>query len=202
MEKTSVDRTTLLTVTIVVEAALLLLATIWSQLSQINLALNMVPDFKYLAGGAAAGVVMASVGLSFFWLGKTINLFSQIREIVYKYLMPLFAEMRWFDLVLLAVLSGFCEEVFFRGVVQPQFGLFVTALVFGLFHDPTFRHISYSLMAFIAGLFLGWLYMITGNLWVPITAHIVHNLISLFFLRYKIKPPDAPVEDTGGAPAP
>jgi membrane protease YdiL (CAAX protease family) len=202
MEKTSVDRTTLLTVTIVVEAALLLLATIWSQLAQISLALYMVPDFKHLLGGIGAGLLMASIGLFLFWLGKSVSLFSQIREIAYKYLVPLFAEMRWIDLVVVAVLSGFCEEVFFRGIVQAQFGLFVTALAFGLFHDPTFRHISYSIMAFLAGLFLGWLYMITGNLWVPITAHVVHNLISLFFLRYQIKPPDSPLEDTTGAQAP
>lgn len=201
-EKTSVDRSTLLNVTIVVEAALLLLASVWSHLAGIQLALNLVPDLKNCAAGALAGVLMASVGLLLFWLGKSVGFLSQIREIVYKYLVPLFAEMRWFDLVAVAILSGFCEEVFFRGIIQHQFGLFITALAFGLFHDPTFRHISYSIMAFAAGLFLGWLYIATGNLWVPIAAHIVHNLISLYFLRYKIKPPDSPVEDTSGVKSP
>jgi membrane protease YdiL (CAAX protease family) len=102
-------------------------------------------------------------------------------------------ELKPLDLVVLAVVSGFCEEVFFRGVAQAQLQLVITSICFGLFHDPTFRHPSYAIIAFLYGLALGWLYMYTGNLWAPIVAHMVHNLISLYMLRYKIKPPTSTV---------
>ncbi len=202
MEKTSVDRVTLLNITIIVEACLLLVATVWAQVSSISLPLNMVPHFKQIAIGVGAGTLTAAVSLLLFRLGKSVDALAPLREIVFKTLVPIFSETRVLDLIFVAALSGFCEEVFFRGIVQSQFGLFIAALAFGLFHDPTFRHVPYAILAFLSGLFLGWLYMVTGNLWVPITAHTVHNLISLYILRFKIKPPDNPLEDSTSVKAP
>ena len=192
MDNRSVNRVTLLNITIFVEAFLLLMATVWSQLVKLDLAGHLVPSARFILLGSVIGIGMAALGYALFRLFKSVGLFSQMQDLIYNYLMPLVADLRWPDLLLLAAVSGFCEEVFFRGVVQPQFGLVLTSLVFGFFHDPSFKHISYSLVAFLYGLLLGWLYDYTGTLWVPIMAHIVHNFISLCILRFVMKPPAAP----------
>jgi len=199
MENKPINRVTLLNITIFVEAFLLLLATLWSHFAGVPLIEHMKPDVRIILLGGAVGLVMAGFGYFLFRLGNKFNLFGQFKDIIYNYLLPLVADLRWPDLLVLAAVSGFCEEIFFRGVVQaqlgasnPAFGIAVTSLAFGFFHDPSCKHISYCLVAFIYGLVLGTLYHVTGNLWLPIVAHIVHNFVSLYILRYMIKPPAVP----------
>ncbi len=189
-----INRITLLNITLFVEAFLLLVATGWSQLSGIALQKAMTFGYQPMLIGVGVGCAMALGGYALFSMTRTLPLFAQIRELVENLLIPMVAELKPTDLIIIAVVSGFCEEVFFRGVAQPQFGLVITAIAFGLFHDPSFKHFSYAIIAFLYGLILGALYQYTGSLWAPICAHITHNLISLYLLRYKIKPPTAPVE--------
>ena len=193
MANKPVSRATLLNVTIIVEALMLLVAAVWIQMVGLQIAHAFVFSYKPVLIGIATGIVMAFAGLGAFWLGKTVPGFSQVRELVQTYLIPIVAELKVMDLVAIAIISGFCEEVFFRGVVQPQFGLPLTALAFGLFHDPSFRNIAYSVTALIYGIALGLLYIYTGNIWAPIFAHITHNMISLYVLRFRLKPPADPV---------
>lgn len=190
-ENRTISRVTLLNITIFVEAFLLLLATVWSQLINLPLAAHLVPNARFILLGSVVGIGMAALGYALFKLFKSVGMFSQMQDLIYNYLMPLVSNLRWPDLLLLAAVSGFCEEVFFRGVLQPQFGLVLTSVVFGFFHDPSFKHVSYSVVAFLYGLLLGWLYDYTGSLWIPIMAHIVHNFISLCILRFVMKPPAA-----------
>jgi membrane protease YdiL (CAAX protease family) len=195
MPSKSIDRVTLLNLTILVEAALLLAATVWSQLVGIPLMKALVIDYKIVLIGLGCGLAMALLGFGMFAVTRNMAAFSQLREVIENHLIPMLSDLKPFDLVVLAVLSGFCEEVFFRGVIQPQFGLPLTALAFAILHDPTLRNISYSMIIFSYGLVLGAIYLFTGgNLWAPIIAHTTHNLISLYLLRYRIKPPASSVQ--------
>ncbi len=189
-----INRITLLNITIFVEAFLLLVATGWSQVAGIPLQTAMTFSYQPMLIGIGAGCAMALAGYVLFLMTRTLPIFAQIRELVENLLIPMVADLKATDLIVIAVVSGFCEEVFFRGVAQPQFGLLITAIAFGLFHDPSFKHFSYATIAFVYGLVLGLLFEYTGSLWAPICAHITHNLISLYLLRYRIKPPAAPVE--------
>lgn len=193
MANKSVSRATMLNVTIIVEALMLLVAAIWIQMAGLQISHAFAFSYKPVLIGIATGVVMAFAGLGAFRLGKNVAVFSQVRELVESYLMPMVAELKLVDLIIISIISGFCEEVFFRGVVQPQFGLPLTAIAFGLFHDPSFRHIAYSLTALLYGIVLGLLYQYTGNIWAPIFAHMTHNMISLYVVRFRLKPPAAPV---------
>lgn len=184
----SIDRVTLLNITLIVEAFLLFAATVWSWVASIQLAPAMTATTGNFLIGSGAGMGIALTSLLLMWLGKFVNFLTPLREIVITQIAPIFAELTWADALLVAAVSGFCEEVLFRGVVQAQFGLLATSLIFGLFHCPSFKHLSYGLWAFAAGLLLGWLFIITGNLWVPVMAHTVSNAISLIFLRYGVKP--------------
>ncbi|WP_081995764.1 CPBP family intramembrane glutamic endopeptidase [Thermus sp. 2.9] len=85
-------------------------------------------------------------------------------------------------LILLALLSGVAEEVFFRGLVQGLLvswlggvGVFLQALLFALLHPAPRRAFAYPLYTWVAGLLFGWAYLLTESLLPGILAHFLHN---------------------------
>jgi membrane protease YdiL (CAAX protease family) len=83
----------------------------------------------------------------------------------------------------LAALSGFAEELFFRGALQPRLGWLAASVVFGLAHYPPRRRLwPWTGFAFVAGGMFGALFAATGNLAAPITAHAVINAVNLRLL--------------------
>jgi membrane protease YdiL (CAAX protease family) len=187
MQGKTLDRVLILNITIVVEAVLLLLATLWSQFGEIDL-LSLFRLNRNIVGiGLASGVLIASSGLILLWLGnkfEAIKWLDSLKKIVVDELTPLFKTLNVADIFMVAASSGFCEEVFFRGVVQNQLGLFLSALLFGFFHCPTPRHFPYGVWALCAGAFLGWLLIQTSSIWTPIFAHSLSNFLVLLYLRY------------------
>ena len=117
-------------------------------------------------------------------MNKSLTLLVQLQQIVEEEVAPLFAQLTLPDILLASMASGLCEEVFFRGVLQPQLTLIPTSILFGLMHCPSLAMIPYALFTFVAGLFLGWLYDHTHCLWTPILAHFLSNLIVLLVFRY------------------
>lgn len=113
---------------------------------------------------------------------------GRIREFLRRTIAPLLNQCRLADLVLLALLAGVCEEVFFRGFIflaieplNPFFAVMVTNLLFGLAHAVT---PLYTVIAAFLGLYLTSLLSIdsTPNLLVPIIAHTVYDLIAFLFV--------------------
>ncbi len=83
----------------------------------------------------------------------------------------------------LAALSGFAEEVFFRGALQPRLGWLGASLVFGFAHIAPRRSLwPWTGFALIAGGLLGGLFEVTGNLVAPIAAHAAINAVNLRLL--------------------
>ncbi len=80
----------------------------------------------------------------------------------------------------LALLSGFGEEMFFRGMLQPALGLVITSLLFGLVHFIPRREIlPWTCFSIGAGFLLGWLFQFSGTLVAPIACHVLVNGINL-----------------------
>lgn len=87
------------------------------------------------------------------------------------------------EIIGVSLLSGFAEELFFRGAVQGSFGIGWATLVFALLHSgpgPRFR--MWTLFALIAGGLLGALVLWRDNLLAAILAHAVVNAINLWRL--------------------
>jgi membrane protease YdiL (CAAX protease family) len=87
------------------------------------------------------------------------------------------------DVIWLGLLPGLSEELLFRGVLLPAigltwFGLVISSLCFGVMHFSGSQQWSYVIWATIIGLVLGVSALATGNLLIPIVAHITTNLIS------------------------
>ncbi len=80
-----------------------------------------------------------------------------------------------FVALVLALCSGIGEEIFFRGAIQPRFGMVLTALLFAFLHGQYgFTWILFGL--FLIGLLFGWLAKKHGTM-AAVVAHVVYNLI-------------------------
>ena len=104
------------------------------------------------------------------------ELHAELAEII----SPLsFAEITW-----LALASGFAEELFFRGAMQPVLGLLITSVIFGAVHvGPRPVFVVWTTWAFVMGLLLGSIFELTGVLWGPVLAHVWINQRNMTFIR-------------------
>ena len=96
------------------------------------------------------------------------------------------------DLIWLGLLPGLSEELLFRGVMLPALGGNYTAVIgsslcFGVLHLSGPQQWPYVIWATIVGIILGYSALLSGNLLVPIVAHIVTNLLSSYL--WKIQKP-------------
>ncbi len=106
---------------------------------------------------------------------------------VVEQLGPLLAPRSPVELVLLAVVAGFAEELLFRGVLQaglagvlPDWGaVLVAGAAFGLAHFIT---PAYALLAGLAGVYLGALFWLEGSLTAPIVAHALYDIVALHYV--------------------
>ena len=94
----------------------------------------------------------------------------------------------WPDLIWLGLLPGLSEELLFRGVMLPALGLnlfavTISSIIFGILHFSGAGQWPYVIWATIVGFALGYVAMITGNLFVPIFAHVITNLVSSFLWK-------------------
>ena len=88
------------------------------------------------------------------------------------------------ELVLVSIMSGVGEEAFFRGALQPEIGLVASSLLFGVLHvGPDRRYLVWTVWAVGAGFLFGLLYLWTGGILAPVTAHVLHNAATLLLWK-------------------
>jgi len=116
-----------------------------------------------------------------------------IKEFLIEALGPSLSECAWYDLIWVAFLAGFSEELMFRGVIQKSLGYFgwwvallVSNVLFGMAHAIT---LTYVLLAALLGIYLGLLFEVAGqqNLLVPIVTHTIYDLIAFFVVRQSFR---------------
>jgi membrane protease YdiL (CAAX protease family) len=125
--------------------------------------------------GLAGGIVLASSIIYRLW--------PAYRKSADGYLEMVIRPLVWPDLIWLGLLPGLSEELLFRGVMIPALGfdlvaVIVSSLVFGVLHLSGLQQWPYVVWATVVGFALGYTALITGNLLIPIVAHILTNLIS------------------------
>jgi uncharacterized protein len=111
-----------------------------------------------------------------------------IRRFLVEALGPSLDSCRWHDLLFLAVMAGVCEEMLFRGVLQPWFeqwgraaGLAGSNVLFGLAHMVT---PTYAVLAGLTGVYLGLLLDAPAerNLLTPIVTHAVYDFFAFLLV--------------------
>jgi len=170
------NRTQILIVMGVTAILLLGISKLWQKLGSVEL-LPLVFDTNALIWGLglAAGITVASSIIYRLW--------PAYRESANIYLNMVIRPLLWPDLIWLGLLPGLSEELLFRGVMLPALGLNLTAviissLLFGILHLSGAGQWPYVVWATIVGFSLGYVALITGNLLIPIAAHIITNLVS------------------------
>lgn len=91
----------------------------------------------------------------------------------------------------LGLVAGFGEEMLFRGVFQYELsmkfgtavGVCVSSIIFGILHAVT---PLYALLATLASVFFGTLYVWSGNLAVPIVTHAVYDVGALLWAHWTV----------------
>lgn len=157
------------------------------------------PNFSHepVSLARAAGLGLAAT-VPMFLVFLAINRwpvgpFRKIQAFFDEILHPLFAESTAFDLALICVLAGIGEELLFRAAVQgwltghlgPRTALVLASLLFGLVHPIT---TTYVILAAGLGLYLGLVWLATGDLLVVALAHALYDFLVLLVLLRRPAP--------------
>jgi uncharacterized protein len=114
------------------------------------------------------------------------------------------------NVLLIAVIPAFCEELLFRGVLQQlmvkvcqsaHLGIWLTAIIFSAIHLQFFGFIP----RMILGLSFGYLFYLTRSLWSSILAHFINNAIPVvisYFTGWKALNERTANPDSHGAAIP
>lgn len=89
--------------------------------------------------------------------------------------------------LILGIVPALCEEFFFRGTLQrllirishrKALSVIIVSIVFTAIHLDWFNCVG----IFLCSVFLGYLYIYTSNIWVPVAFHLVSNLWNIFLM--------------------
>ena len=103
-----------------------------------------------------------------------------------------------FNLTMLALVPGLCEEFLFRGYAQRQFeratgpagGMLLSGVIFGAYHLRP----SQLLPLVVLGVYLAYLTWRTGSLWPAVLVHMAHNGLAVLAARYAQSHPEYDLE--------
>ncbi|WP_077299636.1 CPBP family intramembrane glutamic endopeptidase [Virgibacillus pantothenticus] len=90
----------------------------------------------------------------------------------------------WF-IISISFLVAVTEEMLFRGVIQSTYGYWVASILFALIHFRYLKKPVLLVSILLVSFYLGYLFHITNNLAVTITAHFIVDVLLGFFIRFK-----------------
>jgi uncharacterized protein len=130
--------------------------------------------------------------LMFFVLMRwPVGPLAAVRRFTLEVLCPALTPCTVPDLAAIALLAGVGEEMLFRGTLQAVFargegplsgpwaGLALASLLFGMMHAVT---PAYAILATLIGAYLGWLWLLSGNILTPILVHALYDFVVLYYL--------------------
>ncbi|HUU36549.1 MAG TPA: CPBP family intramembrane glutamic endopeptidase, partial [Vicinamibacterales bacterium] len=110
------------------------------------------------------------------------GLWRRIRAAVDEVLVPTFSVLGSWQIVVVSVAAGVGEELFFRGWLQPVFGLTAASVAFGLAHVAGSRMLAFGVWAAGMGVVMGGLALATGGILAPVTAHACYDVLAFHYL--------------------
>jgi uncharacterized protein len=173
------------------ELALLAFAFLWSRLFD----RPFLVDLHWSLSSSLIGIVASIPPFLFFlWtLNSRLPLWFRHKQTMESYLGPIFGSWSALQLTVISIIAGISEEAFFRGAIQGSLAdhvgvciaLVMASLLFGAFHLITW---TYAIITAFIGVYLGLLWIWTGNLLTPMITHAVYDIAALVYLL-KIRRP-------------
>ena len=141
---------------------------------------QMEPPHRVLEAGL--GIAAGLVGVALSWLlDQRVPAVRELAERFGTIMAGLPASATW----TLAAISGIGEEMFFRGCLQEELGLWAATLIFAVVHTGRERMYRWwTLSAFAFGLVMALLYERSGLL-APILMHATINGVNLRILSQR-----------------
>jgi len=115
----------------------------------------------------------------------------RVREITHAAILQMFGGASVLQLAAVSMAAGWGEELLFRGLVQgtlsrvipghfaPWIAIAVASVLFGVCH---WLNTTYAILAMLAGVYFGVIYLTTDNLLTPMTAHAAYDFLALIYL--------------------
>ncbi|MEQ8467131.1 CPBP family intramembrane glutamic endopeptidase [Coleofasciculus sp. E1-EBD-02] len=160
---------------------LLVVAKLWLKFGSVTLlSLDFTVEGLLIGLGIGVGITAMSSVVYRIWSAYRKSADVYLNLVLKPLVLP--------DLIWLGLLPGMSEELLFRGVMLPAIGLnavgvIISSLVFGVLHLSGSQQWPYVVWATIVGLLLGFSAVGTGNLLVPIVAHVATNWLSSFLWK-------------------
>lgn len=139
-------------------------------------------DRPWLATGLGVTVAGLLAVLNLRLLHRPAGLLRRVRAAVDDVLVPTFAVLATWQIVVVSVAAGIGEELFFRGWLQSVFGLPVASVAFGLAHVAGARMLAFGVWAAGMGVVLGGLALATGGVLASMTAHVCYDVLAFHYL--------------------
>ncbi|MCK4638890.1 MAG: CPBP family intramembrane metalloprotease, partial [Bacteroidales bacterium] len=92
-----------------------------------------------------------------------------------------------FNILMIAIIPGIGEEFLFRGVLlrllkewtkNIHWAVFISAVLFSAFHLQFYGFLPRLML----GILLGYMFVWTGSIWVPIFIHFINNAAAVIFV--------------------
>jgi uncharacterized protein len=152
------------------------IAKVWQQLDPIP-QIPLQWNIQALGLGATLGCGITAGSALIYQLWPRYRLAAD------SYLEMILRPLEWPDLLWLGLLPGLSEELLFRGVMFPAFGLnwggiLLSSVCFGVLHLSSWNQWPYAIWATVVGGFLAYSVLGAENLLVPVVAHVVTNLLA------------------------
>ncbi len=175
------------TLAAIVYAPLTVIALVWAWLGGRRYAWEL--GAAWMNGGYPRRLLLSlmlgfALGLAVVALTRQLVARMQWARELHRELSSIVGELSPRQITWLALSSGFAEELFFRGAMQPVLGLWLTSLIFGAVHvGPKRVFVAWAMWAFVMGVLLGAIFELTGVLWGSVLAHVWINQRNMRFIH-------------------
>lgn len=148
----------------------------WQYVGAVSLLPFHLSKLAIIKGIVLAGLItVASTSIHWLW--------PAYRRSAKVYLDLVLKPLAWPDVIWLGLLPGLSEELLFRGVMLPALGqgaiaLVISSVLFGTLHLSSLEQWPYMVWAIFIGFVLGTSALMSGNLFIPVVAHILTNMVS------------------------
>ena len=136
-----------------------------------------VPDYEMQGLGLLAALAASTAIV----IGSRLaSRHTQWGRVLHAELAAILSGLNSGQVLAMALLSAFGEELLFRGVAMAYLGVWGQGAVFGLFHLPLRRALwPWTVFAVVIGIGLGWLTRWCGSLWPAVLVHFCVNYFNL-----------------------
>ncbi len=179
------ERRRVIALALIAEGGVLLLAAFLSGLLRLDLV--FVSKRLWYDCVVAFGLTLPPLLLFILSMSKkalSLSFLRELRQFVVNNIKGMFSQTTFVDIFFICVLAGISEEALFRGVIQAKLGIIWASVIFGLLHFIT---PAYFIFATAMGFYLGWVFVLTNGLFVPILIHFLYDFGALVYLKYYVK---------------